>query len=410
MEGGGRQSLGAGLLLGLALGCSWLAHRVPQLTVRVVLIIGAGLLTLMAAALILSLGGGRGGSLRWRQRLEAPFASAGIPFFALLVILAVGAITSGNNLLYLLVSGLLAALAVSGLVAALNLSGMVLRFRLPDEIFAGQPATVAFTLSNDKGFWPAYSLTVQASADPEDHDSQSAEMEPIYFAYVARRQSFTAESTIIFPYRGTYAATAFALNTRFPFGLLNQRRRFQSSEREQPTLVYPKPLAVPPVAFEHLRAGRELAREGRGDSLELYRIRPLQTGDSARHVYWKASARAGTLQIREFSREQASRLRLRLALPPGSDPAIVEPALGLCAGWLLAAERADCWLEFLGENAPGLWLPPAPARRHHSLVLDYLARVNAAAGWVRPAGAALDPDVVEFCIDGAGAVPLVKDQ
>ncbi|HUX66734.1 MAG TPA: DUF58 domain-containing protein [Terriglobales bacterium] len=406
-----KQSLGAGLLLGLALGCGWLARWTPGLLPRLLLIAGAAALAVLGLATMVSLSERRGWLAAWQRKWEMDFAGAGLPFFSALVILALAALTSGNNLLYLIVSGLLGALVVSGLTSALNLSGMELRFRLPEEIFAGQAVPVQFTLINTKGFWPAYGLTVSAASRALAGERQ-AEMAPVYFAYLPRRQSQSAASTIAFPQRGRYASTAFVLATRFPFGLLQKRRRFQASGQEPETLVYPAPAALPPgVAARLRRAAGELPQSQRGEGPELYRIRAHQAGDSARQVHWKASARAGALRVREFTDESALRVRLRLALPPGLPSERAEAALGECVACLQALARPDLWLEFVGENAapapaapapaaaaPGLFLPLAPVAQQRQRILEYLAVVDPALP-AAPA-AALAPELVEIAICG----------
>ncbi|MGH9482966.1 MAG: DUF58 domain-containing protein [Terriglobales bacterium] len=410
-----RQSLGAGLLLGLALGCAWLAHWTPRLYPRLLLVGLAALLALLGLAFMVTLSERWGWAAVWQRKLEAQYAEAGLPFFSVLVVLALAAFTTGNNLLYLVVSGLLAVLLVSGLTSALNLSGMELRFRLPDEIFAGQAAAVRFTLTNAKGFWPAYALQVSAASQalPPVHDGRRAAaapevaMRPAYFAYLRRRQSASASSEIAFPRRGRYASTAFVLSTRFPFGILQKRRRFKASGREPETLVYPAPAAAPALTARLRAAAGPLPRLQRGEGGELYRIRVHQAGDSARQVHWKASARAGALRVREFSDESSPRLRLRLALPAGLGEARTEAALSECAACALELARPDLWLEFVGENAApgsgdalarGLYLGLAPAPTHRRAILDYLALVDADLP-LAPPPRDLDPDLAEIAID-----------
>jgi uncharacterized protein (DUF58 family) len=52
----------------------------------------------------------------------------------------------------------------------------------------------------------------------------------------------------------------------------------------------------------------ETFARGRGD--DLYLIREYMPEDSARHVDWKATAKSGSLKVREFSREDERKLRI----------------------------------------------------------------------------------------------------
>jgi uncharacterized protein (DUF58 family) len=60
--------------------------------------------------------------------------------------------------------------------------------------------------------------------------------------------------------------------------------------------------------------------KGRGQ--DLYALRDYVPNDSARYVHWKASARYGSLMVREFAREDDCRVLLvldpHLAAPPAS--------------------------------------------------------------------------------------------
>ncbi|MGH9486808.1 MAG: DUF58 domain-containing protein [Terriglobales bacterium] len=377
-----RQSLGAGLLLGLALGCGWLAHWTLHLYPRLLLFVAAGVLALLGTGLMLTLPEEHGRFARWQEQWEETFSGAGVPFFTALVVLLVAAITSGNNLLYLVVSGLVAALIISGLSAALNLSGMELSFRMPEEVFAGRPARVHFQLTNAKSFWPAYSLRLSASAPPllARPGIPAARLRPVYFGYLAHGAGASSASELAFPRRGRYRSAAFELSTRFPFGLMRKRRRFRSQRGEPELLVYPAPLPGLALSEQQMRAGRQRELPRRGDGEDLYRLRPHQPGDSARQVNWKASARAGTLYVRESAEQIGLRLRLRLALSPDLDPARAEAALSRCAGWIMALDGDRLSLEFAGENPTaggcGLFLPLAPVRQQRRAVLEYLALVE----------------------------------
>jgi len=77
--------------------------------------------------------------------------------------------------------------------------------------------------------------------------------------------------------------------------------------------------------------------------------------DSARHVDWKATAKSGSLKVREFSREDERKLRLVFDNPaPGVLASeAYERAVGLAASlaWHFANEDAD--LAFVGQGYKG---------------------------------------------------------
>jgi uncharacterized protein (DUF58 family) len=93
--------------------------------------------------------------------------------------------------------------------------------------------------------------------------------------------------------------------TRFPFAFLTKTREV-ALERE--ILVYPA-IEPPDELFEILPLVRgEWESFVRGRGSDLYRIREYMPEDSARHVDWKATAKSGSLKVREFSREDERNL------------------------------------------------------------------------------------------------------
>lgn len=412
----GRRAAVILVLLALAFACVVIAGGVgaglPQATWAAVSVL------LLVAALALSLPP-LVGALRqsWRQRRNGPtgtqvrITAAGLPFLAALVILIVAAVNSGNNLIYLVVAALLGALVTSGIFSAVNLTGLTLDLEWPEHAFAGRPAPVGLRLGNQKRLLPSYSLRLAATSEaiPDaagGHGPAGAEaaMHAAYFAYLPARRQAAAASTITFPRRGRYTAAAFVLSSRFPFGLLDKRRRFRPAADDQAgpiLLVYPQITPAAEQLAETTAAGAVTAApEPGGSGQDLYRLRPHTAGDSLRRVYWRASAKTGVLQVREFSREQDQRLRVLLALEPGgATPEQMERAISLCASLLWAAAEGEDWVEFTGANAaPGMaagggaaappppgrglppgraWTPPPmPAAEAAHAVLRYLALVE----------------------------------
>jgi uncharacterized protein (DUF58 family) len=89
----------------------------------------------------------------------------------------------------------------------------------------------------------------------------------------------------------------------------------------------------------------EFASFVRGRGYDLYRIREYMPEDSARHVDWKATAKSGSLKVREFSREDERKLRIVFDNPaPGAVPEkTYEDAVALTASlsWHFSAESTD---------------------------------------------------------------------
>jgi uncharacterized protein (DUF58 family) len=123
----------------------------------------------------------------------------------------------------------------------------------------------------------------------------------------------------------------------------------------------------------------ESLMKGRGQ--DLYALRDYQPNDSARHVHWKASARLGSLMVREFAREDDT--RVVLVFDPHSEAAAgaavkekerFEGAVSLCAAIAWNFYERGALLQF---QCGGAGVPQAPAEENIFAVLRHLAMVQA---------------------------------
>jgi uncharacterized protein (DUF58 family) len=212
-------------------------------------------------------------------------------------LLGLAALNTGNNLLFLILSALLAGILMSGVLSTIVLTGNELEIELPEQIFAGQPALAVLTLHNRKETLPSFSLRVSPDAKKV---GQPVFRDPVYFPYVPRDSQARQRVELQFPRRGIYRQDAFVLQTRFPFGFLEKWRRVDSPVE---ALVYP-PVEQTEEFYEILpMVSGEMESIHRGRGHDLYAIRDYLNSDSARHVDWKATARTGELKVREYARE-----------------------------------------------------------------------------------------------------------
>ena len=235
-----------------------------------------------------------------RQRVTR----GGLLFSAASVMVAVAAVVSANNLLFLLLATMLATLLVSGFVSRLSLAGLGLDFVLPEHISARRKVAARILVRNQKGWIPSFSIHL--SGVPP-----SALSTTLYFPAIPGHSRLEETVEAEFGRRGRHRENSFQLSTRFPFGFTERRARV-TLRRE--VLVYP--CLEPQPGFEELLASvigeLEAHQRGRGD--DFYRIRPYEPLESARHVDWRATAHTGALQVREFAREEEPLVEIFLDL------------------------------------------------------------------------------------------------
>ena len=341
--------------------------------------IGAGLASASAALLLcgqaLYWSAHRLQSMRRIRTLRAiwrvPITPAGALFIGFTLVVGGAAVYSGNNLIYLTLSAMLAALLVSGVVARVTLNGLQLRLALPDRLFAGQTVRARVGIRNSKRWTATHGVSLQPVRDLVG----GFVMEDAWFPILRPGEELVASLKASFERRGQYKEERVILATRFPFGLSERRRELHLSED---TIVYPD--VTPSVRSDTIVDELESRSLGRsaGESQDLHRIRPAEAADGARYLHWKASARTGALWVREYAREVRQEVRLvfdrRIAAGAESE-LLFEERVALCAAvlWKLAERGSRVVLvsdEIEQRAEPG----GAPIDR----LLQYLATVQPA--------------------------------
>jgi uncharacterized protein (DUF58 family) len=331
--------------------------------------------------------------LRWfAYRMDYRFTREGMVYLGGIFVVALAALNTGNNLLFMVLACLLAGVLISGVLSHVVLSGVELRLELPEHIFAGQPVLALAELVNHKQTLPSFSLRLVGGEASFKKKSQRGAPKvgeiitrPIYFPYVPRTEAVQQRIELLFPRRGVYRQDALGLQTRFPFGFLQKTRHVDS---RMEAVVFP---SVEPTRefYEILPlVSGELESSTRGMGHDLYSIRDYQRSDSARHVDWKASAKKGVLQVREFAREDERRLLLVFdpfvpesaqapAGPGGTQDAAFERGITLCASLAWHFYQID---SVLGFRTAGFETPMAPAGEIIYDVLRHLASATPQPG------------------------------
>src|SRR5689334_10438246 len=92
----------------------------------------------------------------------------GLLFIVFLVVIGIAAWNTGNNLLYLILSAMLAFLIAANLIGRVSLAGVAVQLRFPDHIYAGESASISVTLLNHKRVLPSYSVLIEALSEPAE--------------------------------------------------------------------------------------------------------------------------------------------------------------------------------------------------------------------------------------------------
>jgi uncharacterized protein (DUF58 family) len=227
----------------------------------------------------------------FHRRVRYRVTRGGVLFILALTLTGAGAFLSGNNLLFLIFTSMMALLLVSGFISRLVLSGLELELLLPEHVSARMPTAARVRIRNLKRMTPSFSIELAGQILTN----------PLYFPMISGRTTIEVPVEVVFPFRGRHKENLFSISTKFPFGFL---RKSTNVALRRETIVYPALEPRPGMEFLLNSIAGEIETYLRGDGRDFYRIRPYEPQDSARHVDWKSTAHAGALQVREFSRDQ----------------------------------------------------------------------------------------------------------
>jgi uncharacterized protein (DUF58 family) len=308
--------------------------------------------------------------------------AGGLVFVGAVLMVAVVAAISANNLVFLILAAMLATLMISNLIGRLSLAGLELDFRLPEHVSARRQFPARVLVRNAKRWMPSFSVRLNGAGG-------SVFSAPLYFPLIPGGATLDEVVGVEFARRGIHREEGFQFSTAFPFGFL-ERRAPVSLRRE--LLVYP--CLSPQPGFENLLGtlAGEVSAHYRGTGHDFYRIRPYEALESARHVDWKATAHTGALQVREFAREEEPLVEILFDLNvPEEHLGWFEHAVECCAflAWRLTEREAR--VRFVTQD----YAITAPATGDIHTILKYLAQVAPRHTSMLPARA------------GEGGVPLV---
>ena len=265
-----------------------------------------------------------------QMNLPFEFTTGGAIMLGLIVIVGFSAWNTSNNLLFLVLSFMTAAMVVGFFAGGVSLKKLDVKMRFPETIFAGEETPILVSLSNRKRIFPSYSVVAEVRGKEREESIAAEDLRKLlpawladrmsrppvvrrtldYFVHVPRNRNAETKTEHVFPNRGRFLIKDFELSTRFPFGFFRHRRRLPAKETE--LVVFPKLASLEHQLDEiPLETGKLVANK-RGSGQDLLALRDYQPNDDLRRVDWKATARARHLIVREFSAEDDKKITIFL--------------------------------------------------------------------------------------------------
>ncbi|MCU1331917.1 MAG: hypothetical protein JWM08_909 [Candidatus Angelobacter sp.] len=298
-------------------------------------------LALVVGLLVVPFLARRVAAARMKDAFDYELTRVGMVYLLVCLVIGIAALNTANNLLFIILAAMLAAIVVSGIASAAVLRRLELDVIVPKNAFAKVPVQIRVNLINPRLWMPAFSVKVFSPVDKKKQrrgwewnktefifpkEKRWVRMpdytlsrksppplpariltRPVYFTFVDAQNTAGTELEVAFPRRGHYSQDGFSIATRFPFSFLIKSRKVAL---ERDLVVYPSLLEPDDFLDVLPMITGDFVSFMRGRGTELYRIREATPQDPGRFVDWKATAKTGQLKVREFTREDERRLRL----------------------------------------------------------------------------------------------------
>lgn len=331
-----------------------------------------------------------------RYLLPASVTQTGWGAALLTLLIGAAAVNTGTNLLYLMLSTILALFFVSFLLGRGNLSRMAVALHPPASVHARELTEIRAEITNRSRLLGSFGVSMLQRVTDAPGRAGRDENPLLAGAFVdslAPRERRELAIPIRFPSRGEAELRPLMLISVFPFGMVERRARRGGGQR---VLVYPQRIEIGEALRSASADSGSTETGGKGHGLGLYSIRNYAAGDPAKSIHWKLSAKGLGLMVREHEREENPRYRICIqpSLPPrpdAEDLARFERALSV--GATLVRRLAE------GGFEVGLWSPSGSVRfgrgagHMHSIL-----RLLALASW-RDCTAAAEPPALRDGVD-----------
>ena len=312
----------------------------------------------------------RASSMSGSSRFKAPRSlratRAGWCFIAIIFGVGFAALNTGNNLLYLVLSLMLAFLVLSGFLSEASLRGIGIERKLPREFFAHDDNRIVLRVHNSQRRVASFAILIE---DFTHEDGEGLRAAGRAFALRVGPEETLVRSYAFRPERrGELGFRGVRVSTRFPFGLFVKSREIAVPDT---ALVFPQifPAAIRGNEIQTDRNHEDQAGQARrGD--EMASLREFVPGDGLARVHWRRSLRAGRLLVGEREGEASGEIEVLLSLSGARPGTVFEERIARTASEIVSA--LDAGLR-VGLRSESVRFSPASGFAHRTDMLTYLA-------------------------------------
>jgi uncharacterized protein (DUF58 family) len=313
-----------------------------------------------------------------RRRPSLDFSITGLIYCSLMMFMGLAAINSQANLLFGVFGLMIGILLVSVVVSRSVLKKVALNRLLPESAVVGLPTFITYELHNEKHWAPSLSITVA-----ELDGVQAFMKQPqAYMLHAAPHMTAIVPAEVIPKRRGLHELDRYQISTSFPFGFI---KRATELRRHESILIYPTIGQVDPKLLQLMRSAESTGatmRPRRGGMDEFYGLKEYRHGENPRYIYWRRSARTGTIVAKEMTHVSPPKIILLVDtyIPPTARSSArhgdVERGIAMAASLANHALEAQLSVGLIAWSSDG-WvkMPPNRGKRHRRDILTILARL-----------------------------------
>ena len=275
----------------------------------------------------------------------------GLGFVMLIALLLLIAFIYNNNLVYLLSFLLVSLFFITILHTVKSLQGLVISKGYNTPVYAGEFAASKIAINNPTS---VARYSVQVGLDKHlpllAVDMPAQQKVPLSLAYKADK-------------RGWLVMANPVISSCYPFGLF---RAWQRLNLDSKVLIYPQP-SMQDCPLPENNQGQDQQGNAQKGQDDFYGLQSYQTGDSIRHIHWRAFAKGQGLYTRQYSGAQSSEIWLDYEQAMAASQ---EERLSIMCRWVLNADEAGI---AYGFKLAGLILEPNYGAAHSKKCLEALA-------------------------------------
>lgn len=279
--------------------------------------------------------------------------------------IAMAAVNTASNLLYLLSAALAAFLTVGIFAGVFNARRLHIEATGPDSAAREEEIPFRLHVTNPSRFFSIFGIRLEWAAPGTT---------PIFIPHIPRGSTVSVSAPLTFTRRGRHVLPEVRYITSFPYGLIE---RIRSYRLDQSLLIYPRLRSVHTDSRTLLPGGRQIRKVSHEAGEEYFCIREYIPGDDIRHIVWRISARLGKYMVRELAADTSRDVILALdcRLPEATEEArnTFEEAVDFTASLAVTLLRRNYRVGLLTEYK---YHEPSQGRPHELHLLEVLALIE----------------------------------